>query len=251
MNSIDQIFIAITRNSFPQTAFEFAEKTARAFEKEICLIAIDENPKIADESAKLQLQTDIKVNFIAGNHVNDFDEILHQSEASMVIFELENRQISQLLKLSRELRIPYVFVKKDQKIDFGKVIVPVSFLVEDREKGRFSAQMGRFMNSELLLLPAKDFGSKARANTNVIKTLFDKFNLSYREIPAQKDSFSVQSEALSIAKQENADLLIITASRDYSLDDMFFGPEEQRIIKRAEIPVMVVNPRADLYVLCG
>jgi len=262
--NIDQIFIAVTRNVFPQTAFEFAEKTARAFEKEICLMAIDENPEIADESAKFQMQTDIKVNFIEGNHAGDFTETLEKLEASMVIFELENnaslmaritnlRQpgIAQLLQLSRDLRIPYIFVKKGQNIRFHRVIVPVSFLIEDREKGRFSAQLGRFMHSELLLMPARDYGSKARANTHVITTLFDKFNLSYREISARKDSFSVQSEALSAAGQENAGLVIITASRDYSLDDMIFGPEEQHIIRRAGIPVMVVNPRADLYVLCG
>ncbi|MDR1698681.1 MAG: universal stress protein [Prevotellaceae bacterium] len=249
--NIDQIFIAITQSVFPQTAFEYAEKTARAFEKEICLMAIDENAGIADKAAQFQTQTDIKINFIEGNRVADFTETLEKLEASMIIFELGNKRISQLLKLSRDLRIPYIFVKKEQKINFQKVVVPVSFLIEDREKGRFSAQMGRFLHSELLLMPARDFGSKARANANAIVTLYDKFNLSYREIPAQKDSFSVQSEALSAAGRENAGLIIITASRDYSIDDMLFGTQEQRIIQRAEIPVMVVNPREDLYVLCG
>jgi nucleotide-binding universal stress UspA family protein len=260
--NIDQILIAVTDNVFPQTAFAFAEQTARAFEKEICLMAIADDVDIVETWRAASLQSQINVNYTEGNHAADFTEFLHQQEASMVIFEVEESSFSlfkskkkpnvaNLLQLSRDLRIPYVFVKKEQPVKFNKVLVPVSFLIEDREKGRFAAQLGRFMQSELLLMPAKDYGSKARANANVIKSLFDKFQLSYREIPAKKDSFAVQREALAIAGQENADLLIITASRDYSLDDMIFGTEEQRILRHANIPVMVVNPRGDLYVLCG
>ena len=46
------------------------------------------------------------------------------------------------------------------------------------------------------------------------------------------------------------DLLILTASRDYGLDDILFGPPERKAIQRALVPVMLVNPREDLFSLC-
>jgi hypothetical protein len=46
-------------------------------------------------------------------------------------------------------------------------------------------------------------------------------------------------------------MLIISASRDYGLDDIFFGPKELKVIRQSPVPVMVINPRKDLYTLCG
>ena len=35
-----------------------------------------------------------------------------------------------------------------------------------------------------------------------------------------------------------------------SLDDIIFGPKEQHMVKKSEKPVLLVNPRGDLYALC-
>jgi len=34
------------------------------------------------------------------------------------------------------------------------------------------------------------------------------------------------------------------------LDDILFGPPERKAIQRALVPVMLVNPREDLFSLC-
>jgi hypothetical protein len=247
--SNDQIFIATTKNIFPRKAFQYAEKAAKGFGKEICLISLDENTAIAAQAADFQAETDVKVNYLEGNKAKIFTETLEESEASMVIFELSNKKnnLSYLLKISRELRIPYIFVKENfGEIRFDKVVVPVTFLVEDREKGRFASGLGRFMQSEILLLTANDYGSKAQSNTSAIKTLLDKFSLKYEVSKTKTDSYKAEMEAL----QYGADLAIVTASREYGLDDIIFGAKELHIIKKAEIPVMLLKPRGDLYVLC-
>ncbi|MDR0873613.1 MAG: hypothetical protein LBN27_09165 [Prevotellaceae bacterium] len=250
---IDQIFIALTKNNFPRKALEYAEKAAKSFNKEICLISIDDNLDVAEQAAAFQTETSVKINFVEGNRAKTFAETLEEHEASMVVFELskQNRNIAFLLKISRELRIPYIFVKEDfAEISFQKVLVPVTFLVEEREKGRFASGLGRFLQSEILLLTANDYGSKAQSNTNAIKTLLDKFSLKYEVAKAQKDSYKAEMEAVQNAANYGATLAIITASREYGLDDIIFGAKEQHIVKRAEIPIMLLNPRADLYVLC-
>ena len=66
----------------------------------------------------------------------------------------------------------------------------------------------------------------------------------------RKDSFKIEKEAMKKAVELQAGLLMISASRDYGMDDILFGPKEQKVISKSTVPVMVINPRKDLYTLC-
>jgi len=259
-----QIFIAAHPGFFPEKGFELACKLAKMYEKEICFLGIPQKSKkdvidyidtfsqwIKEKKANLS----VRLNQYTLDVNEDFTDVMEHTEASMIIFEIAdkkfyNKPIEQL-EMCRQLRIPYFFVNQNQDICFDKVLVPVGFLNEEREKGPFSSSMGRFFKSEILLMPAKDYGSRARKNTEAIQTLLDKFNLQYKYIDATKDSSKVELEAAQKAKELGANMLIISASRDYGLDDIFFGPKELKVIRQSPVPVMVINPRKDLYTLCG
>lgn len=255
-----QIFIVTTPGHFPEKGFELAGKLAKAYEKDVCFLGIpDKSEKDLSsykatfdrwiESKKEKLT--VGLNQYILNHSEDFTQLMEESEASMIIFEISDKKPVRQLEMCRQLRIPYFFVKPNQEIHFDKVLVPVGFLTEEREKGPFSSSMGRFFQSEILLMPAKDYGSRAKQNTDAIQTLLDKFNLKYQHIKATKNSFKVELEAAKKAKELQADMLIISASRDYGLDDIFFGPKELKVIQQSPVPVMVINPRKDLYTLCA
>lgn len=58
--------------------------------------------------------------------------------------------------------IPYLFFRDEFPVfDFSRVMLPVGFLVEELEKAQFALAFGRFCGSEVLLLLANDYGSKA------------------------------------------------------------------------------------------
>ena len=78
----------------------------------------------------------------------------------------------------------------------------------------------------------------------------DQLPISYEVVLARKDSFKLMQEASERQQDFQHDLLILTASRDYGLDDILFGPPERKAIQRALVPVMLVNPREDLFSLC-
>lgn len=263
-NIKQQIFVASHPDYFPSKGFELASKLAKAYEKEVCFLGFH-SPKDKDiteykktftqwiDNKKSELTVEL-THHILENH-DEFDNLMEDSEASMIIFEITdkkpfNKPLKQL-QLCRQLRIPYFFVKADQNISFDRVLVPVGFLNEEKEKGPFSSSMGRFFQSEILLMPAKDYGSRAKQNTDSIQSLLDAFQLKYHYVEATKDSFNVEMEAARKAKELNADMIIISASRDYGLDDIFFGPKELKVIRKSPVPVMVINPRKDLYTLCA
>lgn len=260
-----QIFVAAHPNSFPRKGLELAVRLAKAYEKAVCFLGIP-TPKEVD-TTHYETTFDEWVKRSAAEHPDvqicrwvldpedDFTDKMEYTEASMIIFELTdkppyNKPMRQL-ELCRQLRIPYFFVKPDQAIGFDKVLVPIGMLVEEREKGPFSSSLGRFFQSEILLMTANDYGSRAKQNTEAIRTLLDKFSLKYQSVKADKDSSKVENEAAKRTGELQADMLMISASRDYGLDDILFGPKELKVIRRATVPVMVINPRADLYALCG
>jgi len=183
---------------------------------------------------------------------NTLSSVCEEVEASFLFIQMTDvRSIRKLLNDCRDLRIPYLFYKDSfGSLDLKKVILPIGFLEEELEKAQFAAAFGRFCNSEIKMLLANDYGSKAATNAAKMKDLFDKFDFKYKLEKAIKDSFKVEAESIQVAEKEQAGMIIVSASRDYGLDDILFGPKEYHVVKKSNVPVLLVNPRGDLYALC-
>jgi nucleotide-binding universal stress UspA family protein len=194
------------------------------------------------------------IRLIFKNDDESVADVCEELEASFLFIQLENNRkgtLKSALGRCRELRIPYLLWKNEfVKSDFSKVLVPVTFLEEEIEKAQFASAFGRFCHAEITIFPANDYGSKAGVTAGKMQALFEKFNLKYTLQKARQDSYKVEKEALRKAENERYDLLIISASREYGLDDILFGAKELHLVKQSPVPVLLVNPRGDLYALC-
>ena len=177
----------------------------------------------------------------------------------------EKRTIQRNLNESREERRPYVFITSTMTVKpLRRLLVPVSMLEEETYKAEICTYIARKTGAHIILLQANDYGSHAQQNVNRIITHIEAVNkrlqespitndqlpISYEVVLARKDSFKLIQEASERQRDFQHDLLILTASRDYGLDDILFGPPERKAIQRALVPVMLVNPREDLFSLC-
>ena len=189
--------------------------------------------------------------------------IIWDNNDDIKLIECENnkRVIQHHLNECREERRPYVFVTSTMTIKpLRRLLVPVSMLEEETYKAEICTYIARKTGAHIILLQANDYGSHAKQNVNRIVTHINKVNerlkteeadpISYEIVLARKDSFSLIQEAAERQRDFQHDLLILTASRDYGLDDLLFGPPERKAIQRALVPVMLVNPREDLFSLC-
>ena len=181
----------------------------------------------------------------------------HNDDIRLVECSNNARTIRQALKECREERRPYVFVTNTMTVKpLQRLLVPVSMLEEETYKAEICTYLARKTGAHIILLQANDYGSHARQNVNRIvthiKAVIERTgeNISYEVAQARKDSFSLTREACEQQRDFRNDLLILTASREYGLDDILFGPPEQHAIRRSPVPVMLVNPRADLFSLC-
>lgn len=168
------------------------------------------------------------------------------------------REIQRQLNDCREERRPYVFITDTMRdIDaLHRILVPVSMLEEEVYKAEICTYLARKTGATIVLLQAHDYGSHAQQNLQRIVTHINKVrertgeNIVYEEHIAIKDSFSLMSEAAERQRDFGHQLLVLTASREYGLDDILFGPPERKAILSSQVPVMLLNPRDDLFSLC-
>lgn len=188
-----------------------------------------------------------------------YKKMIWENNEDIKLIECANnaRTIQRHLNECREERRPYVFVTNTMTIKpLRRLLVPVSMLEEETYKAEICTYIARKTGAHIILLQANDYGSHARTNVQRIvthiKAVADKSGerISYEVVPARKNSFKLIAEASERQRDFQHDLLILTASRDYGLDDILFGPPERKAIQRALVPVMLVNPREDLFSLC-
>ena len=183
------------------------------------------------------------------------------------------RGIQQVLDACREERRPYVVIKDNCSAQqsccsegqngstLSSILVPVTMLEEEVYKAEVCTYLARKTGAHLILLRANDYGSKAIKNTQRIithiQTIAERTGepITYEERIAKGDSFHIHKELPVLSSTlQGGDrgrlLILLTASREYGLDDWLFGPPEQYVIRHSLVPVMLVNPRADLFSLC-
>ena len=186
--------------------------------------------------------------------------------------ETSKRAIQHVLDACRQERRPYVVITQKELGDqcyLGKsskterttketnlstILVPVTMLEEEVYKAEICTYLARKTGAHLILLRANDYGSKAKRNIQRIITHIQTISertgetISYEEQVAKGDSFSIHKELHNYPSEHQ--LVLLTASREYGLDDWLFGPPEQYVIRHSNVPVMLINPRADLFSLC-
>ena len=205
-------------------------------------------------------------------------DIFHTDDIRVEHCDGTRRGVQQVLDACREERRPYLIIKnvelriknyssadiedqskfKIQNSKLTSILVPVTMLEEEVYKAEICTYLARKTGAHLILLRANDYGSKARSNTQRIITHIQTIaertgeRITYEERIAKGDSFHIHKELhqLPIANNQYPSLILLTASREYGLDDWLFGPPEQYVIRHSSVPVMLVNPRADLFSLC-
>ena len=191
-------------------------------------------------------------------------EIFHTDDIRIEHCDSSRRSIQRVLDACREERRPYVIIKNEcsaqqsccSEVQKGlfRILVPVSMLEEEVYKAEICTYLARKTGAHLILLRARDYGSKAKQNMQRIITHIQTIaertgeKISYEEQVAKRDSFSFHKDFHS--EEWNHDLLLLTASREYGLDDWLFGPPESYAIRQSQVPVLLVNPREDLFSLC-
>jgi len=243
-------------------------KIASLFHKELCLLYnFSQKEKKNYEKLKNQLtQYSIPLkNEIPGLKVSTLllsesltvlpERLSDDFEAIFLI--APSSQFSKYSKALSESPIPFLFVDETRETvpEYKNLVLPIDLRKENSDSALWSSYFGRFNGAEIVVVAAndKDRNNQTQVAKNVVlsKKLFKKFNIPHKIFRGQKSSLGNAYEALELAHSANADFLTILSSSTITPLDLLVGLPERKIIKKAgALPVMVINPRKDNYILC-
>ena len=91
---------------------------------------------------------------------------------------------------------------------------------------------------------------KVQNNIDFVSKMFDNLNVSYSLHPFAMIN-NIHTFGLSFATKTNNSFMLFLMTEHLSLIDLLFGPLEKRILGNKEnIPVLCLNAREDIFVLC-
>ena len=155
-----------------------------------------------------------------------------------------------------ETSIPFLFVHPESKImDYNHLLQPIDLRKEISDSSLWCSYFGRFNAAQIVTISANDKTQEAKQNvmknTALTRKLYKKFKIVHKLFRGSKSSLHNVFEALEMALVSDCNLLVILGSSNITPLDLLIGLPEKKVIKAAgKLPVMVINPRKDNYILC-
>lgn len=237
---------------------------AQRFKRELCLLypvtrkedRLHVREMLSTECRRLmELYPDIKFSSLIPTGTFEGIQESIGADWDVVLFVAERKNFRQLVSGLKEANIPFLFVTSNARLQeqYEKLILPVDFRREIKDCGIWASYFSRFLNSEVLLFAAKERGEEKRKidlNVMSIGKLFRSLGRSFQVEKNNRSSWFVQKDSTKLEQTTNQ-FYIFLGSRYDSFADKLIGTPEKRILKYTnESPVLFVNPRKDMYVMC-
>ena len=248
-------------------------KIARMVGTEIVLLHIVSENTGQDAEKKIRsalndIVHDYKASFSMGfqgkvmkGHIySTISEYANVKNAAMVIMGthglkgLQKVTGSWALKVIAGSKVPFIVVQ-EKPAEFEKyknIVFPLDFKTENKDKLRWAIFMGKYFDSKVHILKKKEEEKSMQKKIDLNLTLAMRYliqNALEYEIHELPLVPNFAKESLAFAQDINADLIIITTTRNLNPARYILGPQEQYIIANSsKIPVMCVNPDSSIKI---
>lgn len=210
--------------------------------------------KAAEAQEKYGIPTDAVVRegtifTTIGDYTKEFEDI------NLVIMGTHGMKGMQKLTGSWALKVivssyaPFIVVQDPptEKVSYDKIVFPVNFRSENREKLIWAIYFGKIFKAKIHFVKQdvsdKALEKKVNQNLAFARKYISKYNVDYEIATAEKSGNFAQA-TINYAKEIEADLMLIMTTKNIGTLDYVMGASEQFIIANtARIPVMCVNPR--------
>ena len=277
-----QILVPYDFSEAAENALIYGIEMARLFKCEVSIIHTiskkhaDKNQSDMEASSKTSLST-LANNIISKHHlmvnvyvfqgeVRDLiDKFYEKINTIAIIAGLNSVKkkthyftAGKLVTDYRNLRVPLIVVHDimPRKTIYSNIILPLDFNRESKEKSAWAGHISTLNKSKvrILIRKYKDayFAASLRNNIVLVKKLYENLGVDYEIVIEPNIKVDIDKYAVEYAWLNNADLLVIMATKDVAVDDLLLGLKEKKIVdNKYKLPVMLINPRDDLYLPCG
>jgi hypothetical protein len=192
---------------------------------------------------------------LIGEKLRDVPDIL-ADEYEAIILVADSAEYKKYASAVTESPVPFLFINSQSSLSaFKKLILPIDVRRENSDSALWCSWFGRFNKSEITAVAAneksKDSLQLISRNVLLTKKLLQKSGVLHKIYKGKKSSFKNSYEALDFAISSDADLLVLLGSSVITPLDWLIGLPERKIIQNAgKMPVLLVNPRRDNYIMC-
>jgi len=264
-NRSKPILIATDFTVVAQYAIEMAVPFARLTNTDIVLVHIVKKAsEIPEATARVELEADkaarehnVRIRGIVreGSIFSTIGETVTELDASFVfmgthgIKGMQKLTGSWALKVIVTSKVPIFVVQSfPRKKTIERIAFPVDYKRENRQKIGWAYYVAKLFNSKVYIFRSdtsryKKIEQGVKTNLTYTEKFLRSKNINFEVAVAEgKESFA--KESLQFAEDINADLILITTTKNISgLDFMLGASEEDVITNNANIPVLCVNPR--------
>lgn len=163
------------------------------------------------------------------------------------------RKAMRFIKPSR-LPVMTVGKKLPEKDIFQHVLLPLDIERQAKEKALWAGYFSRFYQSTIHIVAPhyKDSGLQKQVNDNIafVEKLYKNLEINYllHDVEPTND---IDRYSIEFAPEVNASLTVIMMTKYLTPATLLTGKREKRIIGNPQqFPVLCINQRDDLYVLC-
>jgi nucleotide-binding universal stress UspA family protein len=266
MNDGKKIVVPWDFTDKAENALAHAKKMAKILDNTITLLHIVKDTKgieptitkLNEIAKKSQKESGVKVEAVVkeGSIFTTIGEYTEENEdINLVIMGTHGIKGMQKITGSWALKVivssfvPFIVVQDPptERISFDKIVFPISFKSENREKLVWAIYFGRIFNATIHFIKQdvtdKNLIRKVQHNLAFAKKYLAKYNVSF-EIDTTSVSGDFSEATVDFAKEIDADLMLIMTTKNIGTLDYVLGASEQYIISNtAKIPVMCINPR--------
>ena len=245
-------------------AIEHAVKFSRLLNKEILLLhIIKKESEYLEATQTIQAlaentfkKTGIRPHVMVreGSIFSTIGEVANEVNAELVIMGTHGMKGIQKVTGSWALKViitskaPFIVVQSSPKNDrLDKIVFPVDFKKENKEKIGWAGFIARLFGAEVLVFKSnfrdKSFVKETKRNLDFTEKFFRYKEIKYDIVSAiPKKNFADQT--IEYAHSIDADMILITTTKSINYSDYILGASEQYVIANsAHIPVMCINPR--------
>ena len=241
-------------------------RLADILKKELCLFALwkDKSQKTEVQEKLILMSRNLKSklpdlqisNLILRNTLPDNIEKL-VNDYNSVLVVLHQEQIKNSMKAFRESSIPFLFVSGSsaEYLQYKNVLVPVDYRKASKETSLWASYFGRFNHSLIQVIYAResdrDNENQLMRNVKFFQKFLSSLNVRLSLTEGKSSSWGICKETLENAQKLKGDVMIFSGSSTITLIDLMIGLPEKRIVQKAgNLPVMLINPRKDICMIC-
>ncbi len=153
-------------------------------------------------------------------------------------------------------RIAYLVCPPEGKPrEYKTVVLTLNQLRESKEKTLWASYFARFASSDIVLYYRRyrDEFHQRQLNFNIAFTrkIFSQFGLPIRTFHSSDTKTELDIQGLQYTESHSCDLLICQTTKNKSFMETILGLEEVRVAKQIRnTPILFLNPREDLFILC-